>query len=218
MLIGHGTFDQVDYKFNVPGPDVSGFDLAEMLDRVKAQQLVVNMTSCSGGSLAALKRPGRAVITATKSGTERNAVVFSRYWAESMRDAGADRDKNEVISALEAFRYAADKTARFYETQKRIATEHAQLEDTGKGEPVRDPSMENGQGLLASRFPLLRIGAVQKAAATPEKQALLAKKEQIEQEISKLKYQKAAMPTDQYKKQLAGLLTQLATTQAELEK
>lgn len=219
MLIGHGTFDGVEYKFNLPGPDISGTELAALLDRVKTQrQLVVNMTSASGGSLAALKKEGRAVIMATKTGTEKNAVVFPRYWIEAMRDSASDTDKNEVISALEAFRYAEQKTARFYETQKRIATEHPQLEDTGKGDAVKTPSPENGEGLLAAKFPLLRIGAAQAAAKDPKKQALLQKKEQLEQQIDQLKYQRAAMPSDSYRQQLAKLLLELAQVQEELDK
>lgn len=218
MLIGHGTWDNVDYKFNLPGPDLSSSDLAGMLERIPSQQLIVNMTSCSGGSLSMLKRENRAVITATKSGTEKNATVFARYWTEALRVPASDSDKNEVISALEAYRYANEKTVRFYETQKRIATEHAQIEDTGKGDAVRDPSENNQQGLFASRFALLRLGASQAALASPEKRKLLEQKESIEQEIAKLKYQRAAMPSEEYRKKLTALLVQLAQTQAEIDK
>jgi hypothetical protein len=218
MLIGHGSYDEHDYKVNLPGPDISGIELAALLDRIPARQLVVNMTSASGASLHALRKENRAVIVATKSGTEKNATVFARYWVEALRDPAADTDKNEVISALEAFQYAAKKTAQFYDTQKRLATEHALLEDTGKGDGVRDPSAQNGEGLLASRFPVLRLGAAQAAAKDPAKQKLLAHKENLEQQIDQLKYQKAAMPADQYKRQLSDLLLELARTQAELDK
>ncbi len=219
MLIGHGTFDGAEYKFNVRGPDITSVELAALCDRVPAQrQLVVNMTSASGGSIAGLQKPNRAVITATKSGTEKNATVFARYWAEALRDPAADVDKNETVSALEAYRYADKKTTAFYETQKRLATEHAVLEDTGKGDGVRAPSNENGKGLLASRFPLLRIGAAQRAAADPAKQKLLARKEQIEQQIDQLKYQKAAMAADDYRRQLQAALLELSSVQEELDK
>ncbi|HLG96080.1 MAG TPA: hypothetical protein VKX49_07190 [Bryobacteraceae bacterium] len=219
MLIGHGSFDGFEYKINLPGPDLSGVELASLLDRVPAtRQLVVNMTSASGGSRAALEKQGRVVITATKSGSEKNATVFARYWVEALRDPAADTDKNESVSALEAFTYANEKTAQFYDSQKRLATEHPTLEDTGQGDGARKPSPENGQGLLASRFTLLRFGSTQLAASTPEKKALLDKVEDLEQQIDKLKYEKAAMPEDVYKKQLADLLLQLAKTQAELDK
>jgi hypothetical protein len=219
MLIGHGSFDGVDYKINLPGPDLSAIELASMLDRVPAgRQLVVNMTSASGGSRTALEKANRAVITATKTGSEKNATIFARYWVEALRDQAADADKNGVITALEAYRYAEQKTSNFYETQKRLATEHAMLEDTGKGDGVRAPSADNGEGLLASRFALLRIGEAQISAATPEKKELQTKREQLEQQIDQLKYQKAALPVEEYKKQLAALLLELAKTQAELDK
>jgi hypothetical protein len=218
MLIGHGTYDGADYKINLPGPDLSAIELASLLDRVPpTRQLVVNMTSSSGGSIDALRKENRVIVTATKTGTEKNATVFARYWVEALNDPAADTDKNETVSALEAFRYADQKTARFYETQKRIATEHAMLEDTGKGEGVRAPSPENGEGMLASAFPLLRLGANASAAANPQKLKLLSQKEDLEQQIDRLKYQKAAMPSEEYKKQLGVLLLQLAKTQEELD-
>jgi hypothetical protein len=219
MLIGHGSFDGYDYKINLPGPDLSAVELASMLDRIPAtRQLVVNTTSASGGSRAALEKPNRVVITATKSGSEKNATVFARYWVEALRDTAADTDKNETVSALEAFTYAEQKTSQFYETQKRLATEHPMLEDTGTGDGARKPSAENGQGLKASQFGLLRIGESQIAANTPEKKALLNKRAELERQIDLLKYQKAATPVDQYKQQLQALLLDLAKTQAEIDK
>lgn len=219
MMIGHGSFDGSVYKFNLPGPDLSDAELAGLLDRVHVdRQLVVNMTSASGGSRAALAKPNRAVLTATKTGSEKNATVFARYWVEALRDPAADLDKNEVISALEAFKYAEQKTAKFYETQKRLATEHAILEDTGKGDGTKSPSAENGEGLLAARIGVVRLGGAQAVAATPEKQKLLLRKEELETQIDGLKYQKAAMPVAQYRQQLSALLLELAKTQAELDK
>jgi hypothetical protein len=219
ILIGHGSYDSVEYKFNLPGPDISGEELAALCDRVPARrQLIVNTTSASGGSIGALQKSGRIVIAATKTGTEKNATVFARYWVEALRDPSADVDKNEVISALEAFQYADRKTASFYESQKRLATEHAVIEDTGKKEAVRAPSAENGEGLLASNFVLLRLGAAQKAANDPAKRALLEKKEELERKIDTLKYQKAAMSAEDYKRQLSDALLELARVQQELDK
>jgi hypothetical protein len=203
MLIGHGSFDGLDYKFNLPGPDITAAELAGLLDRIPAsRQLVVNMTSASGGAVEQLKKPSRVVIAATKSGTEKNATVFARYWAEALREPAADTDKNDTVSALEAFQFAQKKTAQFYETNKRLATEHSQVDDQK----------------LAAAFPLLRIGASAAAAANPAKRALVDKKEQIEQRIDKLKYEKAAMPAADYKRQLTELLLELAKTQEALEK
>ncbi len=217
ILIGHGSFDGVEYKFNLVGPDITAAELAGLCDKVAAKrQLIVNTTSASGGAVAALERPGRAVIAATKSGTEKNATVFARYWVEALQDAGADVDKSDSISAMEAFVYADRKTAGFYESQKRLATEHAEFEDTGKGQAVR--SSDRSEGVMLTSFTVLRIGASQKAANDPAKRALLDKKEELEQKIDALKYQKAAMEPGDYKKQLTDALVQLATVQQELDK
>jgi hypothetical protein len=219
MLVGHGSYDGVDYKINLPGPDLSAADLAALLNRVSAErQLVVNMTSASGGAVSVLRKDNRVVITATKTGTERNATVFPRFWVEALRDPAADIDKNQTISALEAFHYAQRKIAEYYESQKRLATEHPLLEDTGKGAGVRDPSAENREGLRAAAFPLVRLGAANTVASNPEKRKLFEKKEQIEQQIDVLKYNKTILAPDAYKKRLTELLLELAKTQEELDK
>jgi hypothetical protein len=219
MLIGHGTYDGVDYKINLPGKDLSAADLAALLDRVPAsRQLVVDMTSASGGAVSALRKENRVVITATKTGSERNATVFPRFWVEALRDPAADTDKNETISALEAFHYAERKTAEYYESQKRLATEHPVLEDTGTGAGVREPSADNREGLRAAAFPLVRLGGANSVANSPQKKELFEKKEHLEQQIDLLKYNKATLAPDEYKKQLTALLVELAKTQEELEK
>src|SRR5262249_10438524 len=152
MMIGHGTFDGSEYKFNLPGPDISAPELAVLLNRIPAtRQLIVNMTSASGGSLDALKKDNRVIIAATKSGTEKNATVFSRFWVEALRDPAADTDKNQVITALEAFKYAQAKTTAFFTDQKHLATEHAQLEDQQR----------------AASFTLVRFGDANKEVTDP---------------------------------------------------
>src|SRR3984893_3757342 len=217
ILIGHGSFDGAEYKFNLVGPDVTAAQIAALCDRISARrQLIVDTTSASGGALAALERPGRAVIAATKSGTEKNATVFARYWVEALQDPEADTDKSDSISAMEAFVYATKKTAAFYDSQKRLATEHAVFDDVGHGEPAR--AAGNGQGALLSSFTLLRLGTSQQAANDPAKRALLAKKEELEQKIDTLKYQKAAMDPSDYKTQLTAALLELAKVQEGLDK
>ncbi len=218
MLIGHGTWDNTDYKFNLPGPDMTATELGNILDKIAAKhQLIVNMTSASGASLLSLERPNRVIITATKTGTEKNATYFARYWIEALRDPAADTDKNEAVSALEAFKYAEQKTAKFFESQNRLATEHALLEDTGKGEGTKSPSPENGEGLLAGHFTVLHLGAVSAQVNNPAKLALLKKKEELEQSIDDLKYRKASMDLAEYRAKLSQFLLQLAETQKELD-
>lgn len=219
FLIGHGTFDGTDYKINLPGPDMTATELAELLNKIPAQrQLVVNMTSASGASITALAKKDRIVIASTKSGTEKNAPVFTRYWIDALRDPAADADKNGTVTALEAFRYTERKTASYFEAEKLLATEHALLTDTAKANAVRDPKPDNGQGILAAAFPILRPQIQVAGNVTPEKQKMLTRKQDIEAKIDRLKYQRAALSEDEYKQQLTALLLELARTQAEIDR
>jgi hypothetical protein len=219
FLIGHGSFDGTDYKMNLPGPDMTGAEWAKALNRIPARrQLVVNMTSCSGAALAALARKDRIVIVATKSGTEKNAPVFARYWVDALHDPSADTDKNGAVSALEAFRYADRKTTAYFEEEKLLATEHSLITDTANASGVRDPKPENGQGLQAASFILIRQRSESGKTISPEKQRLVSKKEELEAKIDRLKYEKAAMEEKDYKHQLTALLLELARTQAEIDR
>jgi hypothetical protein len=216
ILIGHGSFDGVEYKFNLPGPDVTATEIAALCDRVASRrQLIVDTTSASGGAMQVLEKPGRAVIAATKSGTEKNATVFARYWVDALQDVSADIDKSDSVSAMEAFLYATEKTAAFYDAEKRLATEHAVFNDVGHGQPVREPG--SGQGVLLSNFTLLRLDPRQLAANDPAKRALLDKKEELERKIDILKYRKAAMDPADYKKQLTDALVELSNVQEKLD-
>jgi hypothetical protein len=96
-----------------------------------------------------------------------------------------------------------------FDSAKRLATEHSLLEDTGKGDGERSPSPENGEGRLAAAFTLVRLGANAEAAREPAKRALIAKKDELEQAIDQLKYEKAGMEAADYRKQLTQLLLEL---------
>ena len=218
ILIGHGSFDGDAYKFNLVGPDLSAAELAQAMDKVPTRrQLIVNTTSSSGGSLAALEHPGRGVVSATRRGTEKNATVFARYWVEALEDPGADTDKSGSVSALEAFTYADRKTTEFYTTLKRLATEHAVFEDAGHGEAVRTVAAGSREGALLSSLTLVRLEGNQAVANDPARKDLLTRKEELEQKIDALKFQKAAMDPDDYKKQLTAALLELAKVQGAME-
>lgn len=219
ILIGHGTYDGHQYKFNLVGPDITAGELAALCDKIPSKrQLIVDTTEASGAAVPVLERRGRGVIAATKSGTEDNATVFARYFDEALHDPDADTDKDGSISALEAFEYAQRKTAQFYTAQKRLATEHAVFEDTGAHAAVRDPSSKTNEGLFLSTFTLIHLGTTKEIYNTPAKRALLAKKEALEREIDDLKYHKAAMSQQDFNTQMTNALVQLARIQQELNK
>ncbi len=218
FLIGHGSFDGTEYKMNLPGPDATASDFRQWLDRVPAKkQVVVNATSASGATVGPWSRSGRVVIAATKSGEERNATVFMRFFSEALSDPAADQDKNGVVSALEGFRYAAQRVAKFYESAGRLATEHPQLDDNGDGTGVREPSPQNGEGLLAATIALVRFNTQAARADTPAARELRTHKQNLEDEIAALKYRKASLPQSEYSAQMEKLLVELARTQQRLE-
>ena len=128
-LIGHGSFDGEEYRFNLPGPDITGKEIVAFLDSMPASQiLVVNATSSSGSVVESWRRANRVVITATRSGSERNATRFAEYWVQALSSAEADRDKNEIVTAAEAYDFASRKVADAFKSGASLATEHPRLD------------------------------------------------------------------------------------------
>ena len=201
FLIGHGSYDGRDYKFNLPGPDLSASELRRLLDATPAQhQLVVVATSSAGASLETLKSEGRIVISATKSGRERNSTVFAGFWVEALGDPAADSDKNETITAREAFQYTQRKVKDYYEKSKQLATEHPRL-----------------QGDAAESFTVARLAKSLQAADDPALRNLLAAREKIERKIREVKSNKESMSREEYYSILEKLFVGLAQTQNAIE-
>ena len=176
MLIGHGSFDGYEYKINLPGPDSAASELATLLDRIPAtRQLVVEYDQLPAAGRSNLCAANRVVIAATKTGTEKNATVFARYWVEALNDPAADSDKNEVGLGPGSFPLRGQEDRGFYESQNRLATEHAVLEDTGKGEACarRRPKMAKACWRRSSRC---CASAPASAAEDPAKLPLMAER------------------------------------------
>ena len=220
VLMGHGSFDKGGYKLNLVGPDPSGEEIAAALYSIPAgRHVVVNTTSASGGSMQALAHEKSIVITATKSGNEKNQTHMGEFLIEALRDGNADADKNGRVSVLEAFVYAARKVEDYYSQDGALQTEHAILDDDGDGQGRSDPSPANGEGFLA-RTTYIDSGALRAglAALSPEEKTLTAEARVLEKQIEELKYAKAAMAQEEYEKKLEELLLRLAEVNAKLRK
>jgi hypothetical protein len=201
VLIGHGTYDGEDYRFNVPGADITGAELNQLFDRLPAkQQLIVNATSSSGATAELWQRSERVVITATKSGGERTATRFAQYWLQAVSTDAADVNKDEVVTAAEAFDYANRQVAASYKSEVALATEHARIagEDT-------------------AAFTVARIGASALSGSDPEVAALLAQRGKIELDLDGIKGRKAALSQDEYYDELEGVLVRLAQLQKQID-
>lgn len=220
FLEGHGNVDEDKYKLNLVGPDPTGEELAEMFYSIPAERFaVINATSCSGGSLEALSGRGRIVVSATKSGNERNLTHFGRYFIEAFVNNNADVDKNGRISIFEAFTYAARKVEEYYTKSGSLPTEHPVLSDNG-GANALTLAEAGDQIALLSRAAYLDSGSplYAQAGSDPETRALVKEAQALEKQIELLKTAKGEMKQEEYDKQLEGLLIKLAEVQAKLRK
>lgn len=201
VLIGHGSYDGEDYRFNLPGPDLTDRELGQLFDLLPARnQLIVNATSASGAVMERWARPNRVVITATKSGGERTATRFPQYWAQAVGSPAADLNKDDIVTAAEAFEYATRQVAAAFKADVALATEHARLE----GE---DPA----------RFAVARLGEAGVISDDPEVAALLSQRGEIERELDAVKDRKATLPEAEYYDALEGVLVRLAMLQRQID-
>lgn len=208
FLIGHGSFDGNEAKFNLVGPDLSASDYNALLSSLPTRRIVVfNMASASGEFIKSLAGKGRIVVTATRSGQETNATRFPGFFIAALNANDADTDQDGHTSVLEAFVYANRLTADFYKQAGRLATEHALLDDDGDG--VGHEKAEAGEGLLA-RATYLDSLSVEDAAATATTAKLLKERTRLEGEIEQLIARKASMPGAEYEEALERLFIQLA--------
>jgi hypothetical protein len=201
VLIGHGSFDGQLGSFNLPGPDLTAADYARLLGRFAAQSVVfVNTASSSGAFLAPLAGPGRTIVTATRTGGERNDTRFPEYFVEALNTTAADRNRDGRISVLEAFEYARTKVAEAYEQEGLVLTEHATLEDGNGG------SLAATLALAPAHPP----SAAPASIADPAVRALVEERQAIEDQLAGLKLRKNRMDPARYEEELERLLTELA--------
>jgi len=208
FLIGHGSFDGKESKFNLVGPDLAASDYNAMLSSLPTHRVVVfNMSSSSGEFIKSLSAKGRIVITATKSGQETNATRFTGFLITALNATDADTDQDGHTSVLEAFVYANRLTADFYKQAGRLATEHAMFDDNGDG--VGREKLEAGEGLLA-RATYLDSLSVGEAAASAATGRLLKERTRLEGEIEQLIARKGSMVEAEYEATLERLFVELA--------
>jgi hypothetical protein len=206
LLIGHGSFDGSQASFNLPGPDMTAADFGLFLDKLSAERIIfVDTSSSSGPFVDALKKSGRTIVTATKTGGERNEPRFAQYFIEALNGGEADRDRNGRVSVAEAFDYAQAKVKEAYQKEGHILTEHAVLED-------------GTEGKLAATLYLAPDKARTAIAETsdPAMRALLEEQVSLNRDIEALRLKKDGMDPAEYDKQLEKLLTDLALKTREI--
>jgi hypothetical protein len=219
VLIGHGTFDERSAKFNFTGDDLSATDFAALLKDAKRPLIIINTTAASAPFLQKLSADNRIIITATKSGSEESYAHFGEYFSKAFTAAPkeADIDSDGGISLLEAFLYASNEVTDFFETQGRIATEQALIDDNGDamGTPAKffrgtraikeAKSKAKPDGLRAHQIHLIPSPA--EALLTSEEKA---ERDRLEMQVFTLRGKKADMEEAAYYAELETLMLQLA--------
>jgi hypothetical protein len=224
VLLGHGTFDGREAKFNLRGPDVAAADLAAWLEPFARPLAVINCASASSPFVNRLSAPERVVVTATKSGHEQNYARFGGYLAAAIADPAADLDKDGQTSLLEAFLAASARTAEFYDGEARLATEHALIDDNGDGlgtpaawfRGVRATKEAKGgtslDGARANQVHLVRAENERELPA-----AARARRDALEVELEGLRARKAELGEDAYYRELERLFLELARIYKDAE-
>ena len=208
VLIGHGTFDGSDAKFNLVGPDLESSEWSALIRPLSGTVVVVNTSSSSFPFLERLAGPRRVVITATDSVVQRFDTVFPEHFVTALIDPSADLDKNGRISIWEAFASASTAVRRYYQQRGQLSTERALLDDNGDG-IGKDPGDPGDDGALASRTYLDE--SLPGAAPTDEVLLkLLQKKAMLEADIEELKIRKTFLSRDQYAKEFERLMIEFA--------
>jgi hypothetical protein len=217
VLIGHGTFDGRTARFNLRGPDLAPEDLAAWLKPSRRPLVIINAAPASAPFLKPLTGPDRVIVTATRSGSEKQATRFGGFLADAIADTAADLDQDGGVSVLEAFLFAAKRVESSFGEEGLLATEHALLEDNGDGRgtpasfyrglaPVKRPAEDAApDGHRAHQLGLL--------AAPPEKAlppAVRRRRDDLELQVLKLRDGRAKLSPDQYYARLEPLLLELA--------
>lgn len=219
-LIGHGTFDGKEARFNLRGPDVSNHELAEWLKPFRRPLVVVNCSSASAPFLTSLSGTNRVVITATRSGNELNFSRFGEQFVKVLADPASDLDKDGQVSLLEAFLTASRRVAEFYRTEGRLLTEHALIDDNGDGlgtpadwfRGVRATKQaRDGASLDGARANQLHLVPSAEEQALPAE--VRARRDALELSVARLRESKLQMSEADYYCRLESILLELARLQ-----
>jgi hypothetical protein len=198
FLLGHGSGEMETSAVNIPGPDPTAAEYARWLAPLdRATVVFVNASTGSGDFAKVLAGPNRVIVTATKTGMEKNESIFAGYFAAGLAGTDADADKDGRVSVLEAFNYARTQVVKAYESSNRMLTEHAVLADSSG---------------IAGR---IAFGG-DAASDDPRAIALLGERRVLEASVDSLRRIKTTMDSTGYTRELERLLLQLAAKTQEI--
>ncbi len=211
VLIGHGTFDNREVKFNLRGPDVSAKQLAAWCQPIQREFIFIDGGSCSAGFMQPLAGQRRIIMTGTKSVDEIYYTRFGEFFAPAIAgDLAADLNQDQQVSLIEAFRHACKQVANFYETEERLATEHALIDDNGDGLGARSELFTAATQDLKDGQRSAQVALVLSEEEQKLTDAQRMKRDELELKLEALKAQRAALKEDEYYRQLELILRELS--------
>jgi hypothetical protein len=216
VLLGHGTFDGIDAKFNLVGPDLDSKEWAALLKPLPGRLVIVDATAASFPFMERLAGPRRIVITATDSPAQRFDTVFPEYFIKALTDPAADIDKNGRVSIWEAFIAASLNVRRYFDQRGQLATERALIDDNGDG-VGREAGGDGDDGSNASRL-YLDLERPDAAPTDEELLALLQKRAALQVDADELKQRRALMTPDEYQKEFERLMIEFAKVSRDIRR
>ena len=221
IFIGHGTYDGMQAKLNLRGPDVSALELKDWLAPIQRPLILINAASASGPFITALSATNRVILTSTRSGDEINYSRFGGYLSKAVGQPSADLDKDGQTSLLEAFLHAARDVEAFYKLEGRLATEHALIDDNhdGRGTPadwfqgVRAVK-KAADGALPDGLRAHQIHLVPSERERRMPPDIRQHRDALEWEVAALRERKPDLEETVYYNELEELLVQLADVYA----
>ncbi len=174
FFLGHANYDGEHAWFHLPGPDLREDEIGKLFAGLPCREQVFWMTTAeSGRFVKSLSAKRRIVIAATRSSGEDNETEFpqslSAVVARPLEDLDVNRDGK--LSVLELYyRIMADVRAR-YAADKRLSTEHAQLDDNGDGVGAERPLVpEPGKKIGPGDDGILSLATILPYHASPPKE------------------------------------------------
>ena len=215
VLIGHGSFDGVDAKFNLVGPDLEAREWATLLSLLPGHLVFVNTTGASYPFLARLSGPSHTIVTATGSSVQRFETIFPEFFISALAELSADLDKSGRVSVLEAFEFASSGVRQWYRQRGQLATERALIDDNGDGRG-RESGEPGPDGVVAGRlYP--GAGPVESLVDTdPFIAPLVARLRELQRAVDELKAVKDKMDAAAYRRELELLLLELARVSRQI--
>ena len=213
LLLGHGSWDGTDAKFNLIGPDLTATEWSGLLTPATGKIIFVNTTPSSSPFLKALAGDKRIIITATDQPAQKYDTAFADAFVQALGAPTADLDKDTRISMWEAFAYASRVVRLTYEQKGLLQPEHAALDDDGDG-TGRQATGEGKDGTLASLS--FMDAVIASRPADPELQQMVQRQELLVMQLDALKKKKSTMTPAEYQPAWEALIIELATVSRDV--